>query len=112
MFQKDPSGAGAVQKFRWEVRVSLHTCGCIQARGEKKALGHGDWWDGVGEGSLEGLTEVSGWAKAGMVSVHIQRRESWRGSARPGTGPGLLASAFRRLSTVPCTLVLSEHFAR
>ena len=95
--------------------MSLHTCGCIQARGEKKALGHGDGWDGVGEGGLEGLTEVSGWAKVGMVSVHIQRRESWRGSGgalAQGLGQACLPLAFPRLSTVPRTPVLSEHFAR
>lgn len=90
--------------------MSLYTCGCIQARGEKKALADG--WDGVAEGGVEGLIEVSGWAKARRVSMHIQRGESWRASARPGTGPALLTSAFPRLSTVPRTPVLSEHFAR
>lgn len=90
--------------------MSLHTCGCIQSRGEKKALADG--CNRVAEGGAEGLIEVSGWAKAGRVSVPLQRGESWRGSARPGTGPALLTSAFLRLSTVPCTPVRSEHFAR
>lgn len=79
--------------------MSLHTCGCIQACGKKKVLGRSDGWDGVGEGGVEGLTEVSGWAKAGRVSMHVQRGESWRGSARPGTGPALLACAFPRHSS-------------
>lgn len=54
--------------------MSLHTCGCIQSRGEKKALADG--CNRVAEGGVEGLIEVSGWVKAGRVSVHIQGGES------------------------------------
>lgn len=51
--------------------MSLYTCGCIQARGEKKALADG--CSGVAEGGVEGLIEVFSWAKAGRVSMNIQR---------------------------------------
>lgn len=70
MFQKDPSGAGAGQKFRWEMSERPCTPGeaaASRARGEKKALVRGDGWDVVGEGSVEGLTEVSSWAMGWRV---------------------------------------------
>lgn len=60
-------------------------------------------------GGVEGLTEVSGWAKAGRFQCTF-REGKLEGSARQGTGPALLACAFPRHSSL--TPVLSEHFAR
>lgn len=51
-----------------------------------RASGQCDGQNVVGEGSVEGTTEASGWGAWWKVGMHTQRQKSWRGSARPGTG--------------------------
>lgn len=75
-----------------------------RARGEMKAVGHGDGWDVVGEGGVE----VSGWVTGWRVGMHIQR-EKLEGSAGPGSWSALSASAFPRPSTAPGTQALSKY---
>lgn len=57
--------------------MSVHTwsSGHIQGTWRNGNLGHGDEWDVVGEGSVKGIPEVSGWGTGEGRNAHPEREK-------------------------------------
>lgn len=90
--------------------MSVHTwrSGHIRGTWRNENLGHGDGWDVVGDGSVKGITEVSGCGTGEGGNAHPERQKL-EGLCQARSWSSVSASAFTRPSTDPGTQTLSKH---